>query len=173
MHKYEHVIAKNLKHFVSLLEAQGVSLPYIPEVKLNLKGHTSGMFVPPYAGKRAYIRLNTDLLDKYLTEMSFHTLGHELAHAVEELAYGGCKKSASGRDIVHGVRFKSICRLLGVKEGTTHSMKTTASRKMRTFEYLCDCEGIVHKLTTIKHNWILNKKRSYQCSKCKTKLEAK
>jgi predicted SprT family Zn-dependent metalloprotease len=111
---------------------------------------------------RIYLNIN------YIREQSFwdNTILHELAHIITHRKFP-CAKQA------HGPEFRFVCRLLGIKENTYHSMAPEGvdlqrvRRRNSNYVGVCSC-GAIHKniSSRIVNAMLAGQKR--RCNICKT-----
>jgi SprT protein len=145
-----------------------LEMPKIP-VTYNLRGRTAGMVRYRKGGIRD-LRLNSDILNNpnHTDDFIALTIPHEWAHVIQRVKFG--HKDSYGRRVKpHGSEWQQIMRRLGLKPTRCHSYETTAARRQRSVEYLCqDCEK-VYQFTTRRHNKVLSG-HSYLCGKCRGKL---
>ena len=125
-----------------------------PEIAFDLRGRAAGQ--ANY--QKDKIRFNRDLLEKYTDEFVSQTVPHEFAHLVAYTKFGR-------RIRPHGAEWKSVMIALDVKPVRTHSFEVMPARRLKRFPYKCNCPGLLHELSTIRHNRI-QRGRLYICKKC-------
>jgi len=129
-----------------------------PEIAFDLRGQAAGQANYP----KNKIRFNRDLLEKYTDEFVSQTVPHEFAHLVAYTKFGRRIKP-------HGAEWQSVMVALGVKPDRTHSFEVMPSRRLKRFLYKCNCPGLLHELSTIRHNRI-QRGILYICKKCEKAL---
>ena len=130
-----------------------------PTISYDLRGQSAGQ--ANYRHNR--IRLNRELLERYTTDFVGQTVPHEFAHLAAFQLYGIRIKP-------HGKEWKSVMLALGAEPTRTHNYEVTIIRRLKNFQYQCNCPGRIHKLSSIRHNRI-TKGRLYLCRKCGESLK--
>ena len=125
-----------------------------PEIAFDLRGKAAGQ--ANYLKNK--IRFNRDLLEKFTDEFVSQTVPHEFAHLVAYAKFGRRIKP-------HGTEWQSVMVALGVKPVRTHNFEVIPARRLKRFPYQCDCPGLLHELSTIRHNRI-QRGILYICKKC-------
>ncbi len=131
-------------------------------IDFDLSGRCSGMYIVRNTQRR--IRYNPYIFSKYFDESLASTIPHEVAHYATDIIYGI-------RNIKpHGIEWKSVMQSLGVEPRVTGDYDLTgiAVKRQQRFDYHCDCMS--HKLTTTRHNKVLNGYAHYLCRKCKSPI---
>lgn len=128
------------------------------EIRFDLRGRTSGMFVVKH--RKKYLRFNPFIFSKFFEDSLSNTVPHEVAHYVSHELFG-IKNIRP-----HGTQWKSIMDKLGAEPKVTgnYDLSGISIRRQRRFDYACGCMS--HQLTTVRHNKILQKKVYYTCRKC-------
>jgi SprT protein len=132
------------------------------EISFDLKGRCSGMYT--VRGRQRKIRYNPYIFSKYFNDGLATTIPHEVAHYASDIIYGI-------RNIKpHGVEWKSIMQSLGVEPRVTgdYDLAGIPVKRQQRFEYHCGCMS--HKLTTTRHNKVINGRARYLCQKCKSPI---
>ena len=130
----------------------GVDVPVT--LTFDLRGRAAGQA----RYRNDHIRLNRGLLERYPDDFITQTLPHEFAHLVTYHLHGP-------RVRPHGPEWRRVVTLLGGKPDRTHQYEVEPSRVYRRFVYGCNCPGREHRLTTIRHNRIMQG-RIYCCRDC-------
>lgn len=102
--------------------------------------------------------------EKYLKVV----VGHEVAHMVAEILYGGY-----GKAVNHGPAWKHVMRVFGLEPSITHDFDVSESsgvvvRKVTKYEVKCACRSLM--ITSHRRTKMLNGK-NYVCSLCKTRIK--
>ena len=128
------------------------------EIRFDLKGRTSGMYVVKHRQK--YFRFNSFILAKYFEDSLASTVPHEVAHYVSDILFG-IKNIRP-----HGKEWQSVMHTLGVEPRVTGNYDLTGVpvKRQRRFDYVCGC--MTHQLTTTRHNKVLKTNARYLCKKC-------
>lgn len=128
-----------------------------PTVSLALRGRCAGRAHT----KRHHMSLNAVLLRENFADFISNTIPHELCHLWKH------QLGLKGRP--HGDEWKQLMRRMNVEPSRCHCYDTTraSTRRVRRFTYYCACRS--HTVTTILHNR-MRRGRTYNCTKCKTKL---
>lgn len=127
-------------------------------VSFDLKGRAAGMYRS--CNNQRSIRYNPYLFAKYFDANLATTVPHEVAHYVTDVLY-------SLRNIrLHGSEWRSVMQDFGVEPQVTGRYDLTGIpvRQQKRFDYQCDCS--THKLSTVRHNKIINGKARYHCRCC-------
>lgn len=160
--KVEQKVYDCLFKISEVLNRKGRSIN-IPQIKINFKnlGRTAG-----HAFQRTNVlEFNTILLKENADKFIERTVPHEVAHLITAWIFPLAKKP-------HGKEWKSVMKMLGVKDSTRcHDFDVTNStlRKVeRKFKYQCKCQ--IHMMTAITNNR-LKRGLTYYCKKCRTQLK--
>ena len=132
------------------------------EIKFDLTGRCSGMYMVKNSHRK--IRYNPYIFSKYFDDGLATTIPHEVSHYASDIIYGI-------RNIKpHGIEWKSIMQSLGVEPSVTgdYDLSGIPVKRQQRFEYNCGCMS--HKLTTTRHNKILDGRARYLCQKCKSPI---
>ncbi|WP_348761191.1 SprT-like domain-containing protein [uncultured Salinisphaera sp.] len=135
----------------------------VPEVRFDLRGRSAGQAVYAKRSRRCHIRINTELLAAYPSDMLAVTVPHEVAHVAIYRLYGMRAKP-------HGAEWKSLMAAFGVDASACHNMTTTPTRRLARFRYRCGCAEPAW-LTSIRHKRVLAGTR-YCCRRCHQTLVA-
>lgn len=155
-------VIQQTRHFIKIAsDYYDRSFNEIP-VLFDLKGRAAGMY-RVRAGQRV-IRYNPYIFAKYYSDNLNETIPHEVAHYVTDVLYG----LPSIRP--HGVEWKSVMQLFGVRANRTanYDLAGLPKRQHQLFNYSCDCRTF--ELTSRRHNKILRGIGQYQCRDCGGKL---
>lgn len=132
----------------------------IPKVSYDLRGTTAGQAL---GGHR--IRMNIDLMHTNWDEMLNQTLPHEVAHCLVSQIW----RSRNIPVRSHGQQWAYIMSILGLPATRCHTMEVEPTRKHpRKYLYSCACR--IHRLTSHRHNKIMNGKTYYTCNVCGSEL---
>ena len=129
-----------------------------PEVSFDLRGQAAGQ--ANYHANR--LRFNLELLRKYGNDFVEQTVPHEFAHLVSYRKFGRRIKP-------HGIEWKSVMIELGASPSRTHRFESSPARRLKRFQYQCNCEGSSYELTSVRHNRI-QRGHTYICRKCRAAL---
>ena len=154
-------INENLDLFLSIASDNGYPCNR-PSVTFNNRTRAAGV-----CGTYG-IQLSQHYLDAHEEEMVWNTLGHEFAHWIQR-THNLFTRSRTGKRDVHGPKFRSLCRMLGVSDSRTHSMslsESTVVRRKRPHTVKCGCS--THQVTPRMYTRILA--GGYNCRKCKGTL---
>lgn len=132
------------------------------EVRFDLKGRSSGMFV--VRGKQVYIRYNEMMFFKFFEDTLVNTVAHEVAHYVV-YAMWGIKKVKP-----HGQEWKQIMAIFNVPAEVTSCYDVADLPLHRQQQHAYECNCMTHQLSTTRHNKVQLKRAVYKCKKCKTVL---
>lgn len=132
------------------------------QIKFDLKGSTSGMFV--VRGDQVFIRYNEVIFSQYYDDSLFNTVAHEVAHYVVYKMWGARKVKP------HGKEWKQVMTEFGVKPDVKGSYDISALplHRQAQHDYTCGC--MMHQLSTTRHNKVQRKKAVYKCRKCQQSL---
>lgn len=134
----------------------------IPSYDFNLKGTTGGRAWPT----ENRMEFNATFLLNHTEEYIARTVPHEVAHIIDRAVYG-YEYTRRGKVIRHGTNWKSVMRVLGVKDLTRcHSYDVTpAQQKVKSkFHYKCKGCGADLYLGPVRHR--KHKNNKYWHSKC-------
>lgn len=136
-------------------EKFGTNLAERTSVEFTLKGTCAGTAL--LSGTRVHnhrINLNMEGLLKYEDEMCNETVPHEVAHLVVGSVWGTHYKGKKIQS--HGPEFKRVCRMLGCKTETYHTMKLTPINNVKKWEITSECGGSSIIASTRMKNSIMN-----------------
>lgn len=133
------------------------------ELQIDLKGHRLIGQCQKIGLSHYKIRLHQELIERYGLVYLNDVVAHELAHAI-------VMEQCKGRVKPHGNEFKSVLFILedgyiAPKQRPKYEIKAK-SRKMRQFNYGCQCKNRIHKLSAIRHNRIKRGVYNYTCKYC-------
>jgi len=133
------------------------------EISFDLKGRVSGMFVVRY--NKISIRYNEIIFSEYFDDSLNNTVAHEVAHYVVHSLHGIRKVKP------HGVEWKQVMSLFGVKPEVTsrYDISALPLRRQAQHAYFCGC--MTHQLSTTRHNKVQRKSAVYLCRKCRQSLQ--
>jgi predicted SprT family Zn-dependent metalloprotease len=154
------MIKENLDKFMQIAAANGFAVSR-PEVFVSKLGQCAGRCYPDR------IELDAEYMEHFPHEVAYHTLGHEFAHWIQ-FQYKLFTRSARGRE-AHNAQFKQLCRMLGVSDKTTHSMKLPSKQRLQRIALVCPACSKEFQVTKIVINRMAAGKRSYHCH-CKQPL---
>lgn len=148
----EECITKFNKHFP---ETPFNSMVF---VVWKVKGRVAGY--AEIEGDRYTMNLNEYIYKNNPTALKSTTI-HEMAHLLTEHKYG---------TMDHGHRWKWMMNLMGVNEPKRcHNYKSKSTRKVRKFEYKCDCS--THSCGIIIHNKMQKGYQTRTCASCDSTLK--
>jgi len=132
------------------------------EIKFDLKGRSSGMFVVKY--NQIFIRYNEIIFSEYFKDNLENTVAHEVAHYVVYVQYGARKVKP------HGLEWKRVMALFEVNPEVTsrYDISALPLRRQAQYDYSCACMS--HQLSTTRHNKVQRKTAVYKCRKCRQSL---
>jgi len=132
------------------------------DVKFDLKGRTSGMFVVKH--NEVFIRYNEVIFSRYFEDSLENTVAHEVAHYVVHSMHGIRKVKP------HGHEWKRVMNLFEVKPEVTSKYDVSALplHRQKQHDYSCAC--MTHQLSSTRHNKVQTNKAVYKCRKCQQSL---
>ncbi len=135
------------------------------DIKFDLKGRTSGMFM--VKRREVCIRYNEIIFSAYFEDSLLNTVAHEVAHYVIYSLHG------MRRVKPHGAEWQQVMNVFGVKPEVTscYDISALPLRRQRQHEYSCGC--MIHNLSTTRHNKVQRKIAVYKCRKCRQSLRWK
>jgi len=134
-----------------------------PKIIINgIRGTTAGLAFY----KENLIKFNYGLLIRNPDEFISRTCPHECGHIISFIIYGS-------RGIGHGNEWKSVCRILGMKDITRcHEYDVSQTRVGGSVSYSCNCHGRIFSIgMSIHHKICMGQKRS--CKHCKAVIKRK
>jgi SprT protein len=134
--------------------------PEISEPLVMFKDSRTGGYVwPTKYGNRVF--LNWTLVKENPNYYINDTIPHEVCHIFQRYLY---PRSSS-----HGIEWKTLMRMMGLRPERCHKMDTSNARRDRglSFTYICNCQK--HHLTKVKHNKFQSGLK-YICKKCRKTL---
>ena len=136
----------------------------VPEIRFDLRGRSAGQYRHARSRlERAVLRFNRTLLVQNPKPFLAEVIAHEVAHLVAYHRYGMRIKP-------HGREWKAVMsEVYGLKPSVTHSFEVPESGRLKHL-YYCDCEGRVHRLSSVRHNRITANKSQYLCRDCRATL---
>lgn len=131
------------------------------EISFDLKGKAAGQM--RMRGKQIHLRFNPVLMEQNYSNFIEVVIGHELAHGVAGLVYGGRIKP-------HGREWQALMALFGLPAERCHEYDVADSqvRRLQRFRYRCRCRE--HELTVIRHRRIQKGEQQYFCRACHGEL---
>ena len=137
-----------------------------PEVSFDLSGTAAGQYRRTTGGfgrTRHRLRFNPYLLAKHFDESLATTIPHEVAHYAVAVRYSRSRVSP------HGSEWREAMALLGAPAEVTHALDVSdvPRRRQRQWTYRCACAE--HRLSTTRHNRVLQGAR-YYCRRCRDLL---
>jgi len=146
------------------------SFPY-DSLLINIRGKTAGQvrYYPNLTACRPVLRFNPTLLERYEQQFIDEVVPHECAHLVVYTLYqGGFNFRKKIKP--HGIEWQKVMTdLYGLDPKVTHSFSVDTIPKEK-FIYQCDCEGVLHHLSIVRHNKILRQQAEYRCKNCQENL---
>lgn len=136
-------------------------VPYI-DVKFNLRGKASGMFVVNYG--ECWIRYNQIIFSRFFDHAVIHTVAHEVAHYIVHMMWGIRNVKPHGHE---WVRIMDLFSLPAEVTGR-YDISNLPLKKQQRHLYGCAC--MQHSLSTTRHNKISRKQAVYSCKKCEKTL---
>ncbi len=142
----------------------------VPEVRFDLRGKSAGQarFEYPRAFglvKKAspVIRFNRILMEENPQAFINEVAPHEVAHVVANQLFGRKIKP-------HGQEWKMIMRsVLKQEPSVTHRFDVSRASP-KSYIYSCECHGLTHCLSAIRHNRVQRQQSSYLCRNCNATL---
>lgn len=129
----------------------------LPECRFDLQGTCAGQACfPGSSSSPAYMRINTDLLERYPVRIIQQTVPHEVAHLVQRRIWGACQ--------AHGREWKSVMVAFGKKPERTHDLTVKPYNASDT-PFVCGCEDRAHYLSD-KHLTVIAKGGTLSCNRC-------
>jgi SprT protein len=145
------------------------NIQVIPEIRYNTKGKVAGW--AHSSRTKPYIDINPILLNENVEEVINQTVPHEMAHIVANMVY--CVNYVYNIK-PHGREWASVMNTFGVPAERCHNMdvSTIVSKrnKGKEFQYTCNCQDRIHKLSELKHRRFHLEGYAYQCRYCKKTL---
>ena len=128
------------------------------DVKFDLKGRTSGMFV--VKRNETCIRYNEIIFSRYFDDSLENTVAHEVAHYVVHSMHVLRKVKP------HGEEWQRVMNLFGVKPEVTsnYDVSSLPLHRQKQHDYYCEC--MTHQLSTTRHNKVQANRAVYKCRKC-------
>lgn len=155
-------VIQQTSHYIALANDQlGLKIKDI-EIRFDLKGRSSGMFV--VRGKKACIRYNEMVFSKFFEDTLVNTVAHEVAHYVIHYVYGIKKVKP------HGHEWKQVMAMFNVPAEVTSNYDVTDLPLNRQRQHTYECNCMTHQLSTTRHNKVQLKRAVYKCKKCKATL---
>lgn len=146
------VVEQTVQHFIAMAEKQHGRTFEMPTIEYFNKGRAGG-----HAKLHSWtVGFNAGLLEDNLQRYMVRTIPHEVAHLVV-YAIHGIIRSANGKRIIHGEKFKAQMRAFGCETTRCHTMDTSkvrrATRTTTKHPVMCAC-GWTHTVGTIRANKI-------------------
>lgn len=140
------------------------------QVSFDLKGRAAGQLVRSksrcFGGRTERLRFNSYLLEAYGDEFIDQVVPHECAHLVAYRVYGSQIKP-------HGAQWRYVMsEVFGLEPSVTHSFEVQVARRLKRFDYRCECHGKLHQLSSIRHNKVIRGKANYICKECRQGITA-
>jgi SprT protein len=137
-----------------------------PEITFDLSGTTAGQYrrtIGAFGRAQHRLRFNPYLLAKHFDESLVTTVPHEVAHYAVAVRYRDHRVSP------HGCEWREAMALLGAPAEVTHALDVSdvPRRRQRQWTYRCACAE--HRLSTTRHNRVLQGAR-YYCRRCRDLL---
>jgi SprT protein len=137
-----------------------------PEITFDLAGTAAGQYrrtIGAFRRAQHRLRFNPYLLAKHFDESLATTVPHEVAHYAVAVRYRGKRVSP------HGSEWREAMALLGAPAEARHALDVSdiPGRRQRRWTYRCTCAE--HRLTTTRHNRVLQGAR-YHCRLCRDLL---
>ena len=138
----------------------------VPTVVYKKRGTTAGT-----ANYRTWtIDLNPVLLMENVDAFIERTVPHELAHLITDRVYpeAHTRRFRGEKREVHGPRWRSVMRTLGVADSTRcHSYDTSSVKRSKTsYEYKCTVCGSTFSLGPKRHAKMLQSATAYRHTVC-------
>lgn len=132
-----------------------------PETILWKTRGTSAGYADYSVGKKL-IMFQLAIAERDWDEFINETVPHEVAHYVQLQQFPYSK--------AHGKEWQRIMtEVMGIPATTCHQVSTEGlytPRNTTKYEYSCGCKGKVHKVSSVIHNRMTKKGRSYRCQNC-------
>lgn len=143
----------------------------VPEIRFDLRGKSAGQARFEYSSTYGLarktipvIRFNRVLMEENPQAFISDVAPHETAHVIANQLYGRKIKP-------HGEEWQMIMRsVLKQEPSVTHRFDVSRSSP-KPYVYRCECPGLVHSLSTIRHNRVQRNQSSYLCRKCNGTLD--
>ena len=137
-----------------------------PEISFDLAGTAAGQYrrtTGAFRRTRHRLRFNPYLLARHFDESLATTIPHEVAHYAVAMRYRGRRVKPHGRE------WREAMALLGAPAGVTHALDVSdiPRKRQRQWAYRCTCAE--HRLSTTRHNRVLQGAR-YYCRRCRDLL---
>lgn len=142
----------------------GVRLPQT-EIVFDIRGKAAGQCrqLKQLWKSQWCLRFNPKLLLENPTPFVREVVPHEVCHLLAYVNFGYKIRP-------HGAEWQSLMRdLFNLEPKTTHDFEVERSARQR-FPYLCDCEGRVHQIGSIRHQRVKRNEAQYICRTCKAPL---
>ncbi len=150
----KRVVEETVAHYIHMAERQHDRKFTMPKITYFHTGRTGGQATPA----RWEVSFNTGLLQDNLQHYMTRTIPHEVAHLIG-YALNGFERTANGRYIIHGAKFKEQMRAFGCETTRGHNMDTSkVERKKRTttkHPVKCAC-GWTGTIGTVRKNKMAN-----------------
>jgi SprT protein len=134
-----------------------------PSISYNLSGKTAG--TATY--QRNHIRLNAVLLMENTEEFIARTVPHELGHLITWEMYSNdwsFYNRSTGRIAHHGLRWKSICTLIGMDDVTRCHQYDVSNSGRKSTQYVWGCQcGAIMAVSKVKHNNMMGRTYTHKC----------
>ena len=152
------VTSEHIRHASRIYNHEFALIPIL----FDLKGRAAGMY--RVHNRDRVIRYNPYIFAKYFDDNLSTTIPHEVAHYVVDIIYG------AGRVKPHGAEWQQVMLSLGAEPRATgnYDLSGIPVRKQKRHIYQCAC--MVHRISTVRHNKILQGKSRYYCRNCKSPL---
>lgn len=139
----------------------------LPAIHFDLKGKTAGMYQVRQSGKQMLrrIRINPWIAAQNFDEALSSTVPHEVAHFIVDCLYGMKKVRP------HGAEWQAVMGDFGVVPEVrgSYSLEGIPVRNYRRYTYACRCQS--HRLTSVRHKRVMQKKARYLCRFCGDTLQ--
>lgn len=145
----------------------------VPDIRFDLRGKSAGQarfeFLRAYGlvkKTNATIRFNRVLMEENPDAFIDEVAPHETAHVIAHQLYGRKIKP-------HGQEWQMIMRSVLKREPSVTHRFDISRASPKPHIYSCECHGLTHPLSAIRHNRVVRKQSSYLCRKCNTTLYRK
>jgi len=142
----------------------GKSYAY-PAIQYTLRGGVAG--TATY--QRQLINYNMGLYRENKEKYSNRTIPHEIAHLFNYRIHVENRGTWGERLKPHGREWKNIMMRMGLDYSRCHDYKVTKVRKV-TKDYIYKCFCREHKVSSILHNKMVKKGKTYKCIRCQGRL---
>lgn len=157
------IVIDNVHRFIDIAErAFNIEIP-MPAIRFDLRGRTAGS---ANFGKWE-LRFNETLMLQNFEDFAEQTVGHEVAHLVENRVYGWMHANKK-RYPAHGKTWKKVMMVFGLDPKRCHNYDTSKSvgRRTKKYVYECECCGAFIEMGAVRHKRMKLGEKTYYHSHC-------